>query len=144
MTRPLLITDCDEVLLHMVVPFRQWLDEVHGIHFDFSRRFERALRHKNSGDPIERARMWQLLDAFFTTEMHRQTPIAGAVEALDRLSRHADIVILTNIGEVLGPAPGRAAARVRHGLSRHRQSWRERSGGRAPDGASPADHLHLY
>ena len=104
MTRPLLITDCDEVLLHMVVPFRQWLDEMHGIHFDFSRRFERALRHKNSGDPIERARMWQLLDGFFTTEMHRQTPIAGAVESLDRLSRHADVVILTNIGEVLGPA----------------------------------------
>ena len=34
MTRPLIITDCDEVLLHMVVPFRQWLDEAHDVHFD--------------------------------------------------------------------------------------------------------------
>ena len=25
MSRPLLITDCDEVLLHMVAPFRDWL-----------------------------------------------------------------------------------------------------------------------
>ena len=35
MTRPLLITDCDEVLLHMVVPFRAWLDEEHDVHFSF-------------------------------------------------------------------------------------------------------------
>ncbi|MFM2410423.1 MAG: hypothetical protein RL481_1251, partial [Pseudomonadota bacterium] len=34
MNRPLLVSDCDEVLLHMVVPFRDWLDEVHHIHFD--------------------------------------------------------------------------------------------------------------
>ena len=25
MSRPLIVTDCDEVLLHMVVPFRDWL-----------------------------------------------------------------------------------------------------------------------
>src|SRR3546814_8392369 len=31
--------------------------------------------------------------------MHRQQPIAGAVEALDDLGRGADIVVLTNIGE---------------------------------------------
>ena len=31
MKRPLLITDCDEVLLHMVAPFGQWLDEAHDI-----------------------------------------------------------------------------------------------------------------
>ena len=36
MSRPLLISDCDEVLLHMVVPFRDWLDEVHGIHFELT------------------------------------------------------------------------------------------------------------
>jgi hypothetical protein len=40
-----------------------------------------------------------LLIGFFDTEMHRQTPIAGAVEALGRLSRIADIVVLTNITE---------------------------------------------
>ena len=36
MNRPLLISDCDEVLLHMVVPFRDWLDEVHNIHFELT------------------------------------------------------------------------------------------------------------
>lgn len=100
MTRPLIITDCDEVLLHMVVPFREWLDEHHAVHFDMRERgFAEALRHKDSGIPLERELVWQLLVGFFDTEMHRQMPIAGAVEAMGRLSRMADIVVLTNIGE---------------------------------------------
>ena len=100
MSRPLIITDCDEVLLHMVVPFRQWLDEVHRVHFDLrGQDFTEALRHKDSGLPLERELIWTLLSDFFDTEMHRQQPIAGAVEALTRLSEIADIEVLTNIGE---------------------------------------------
>lgn len=100
MTRPLIITDCDEVLLHMVVPFREWLDEHHDVHFDMRERgFAEALRHKDSGVPVERALVWELLIGFFDTEMHRQMPITGAIEALGRLSQVADIVVLTNIGE---------------------------------------------
>ena len=98
MSRPLIVTDCDEVLLHMVVPFRQWLDETHDVHFDMRERgFAEALRHKDSGQVLERALVWELLIGFFDTEMHRQTPIAGAIEALGRLSRIADIEVLTNI-----------------------------------------------
>jgi hypothetical protein len=100
MSRPLIITDCDEVLLHMVVPFRQWLDEHHDVHFDMRERgFAEALRHKDSGLPLERALVWELLIGFFDTEMHRQAPISGAVEAMKRLGTQADIVVLTNITE---------------------------------------------
>ncbi|AEG49940.1 hypothetical protein Sphch_2279 [Sphingobium chlorophenolicum L-1] len=100
MNRPLIITDCDEVLLHMVVPFREWLEESHDIHFDMrDRGFGEALRHKDSGQPVERALVWELLLGFFETQMHRQKPITGAVEAMGRLSRIADIVVLTNITE---------------------------------------------
>jgi hypothetical protein len=99
-SRPLLITDCDEVLLHMVVPFRAWLDEVHGVHFDFAQEgFANALRSKACGTLLERGRIWELLIAFFDTEMDRQMPIAGALAALERISSFADIVVLTNIGE---------------------------------------------
>ena len=114
MNRPLIISDCDEVLLHMVVPFRTWLDERHDIHFNFSAGFERALRHKHSGDPVERSVIWQLLGSFFETEMHRQTPIAGAVSSLLRLADRADVVILTNIGEEMADA--RARQIHQHGL----------------------------
>ncbi|WP_336957749.1 HAD family hydrolase [Sphingobium aquiterrae] len=100
MARPLIVTDCDEVLLHMVVPFRAWLDEAHGVHFELrGQEFAEALRHKDSGVPLERELVWTLLTAFFQTEMHRQQPISGAVAALASLSRIADIEVLTNIGE---------------------------------------------
>jgi hypothetical protein len=100
MSRPLIITDCDEVLLHMVVPFREWLDEHHDVHFDMRERgFAEALRHKDSGIPLERELVWQLLVGFFDTEMHRQKPISGAVEAIARLSRIADVVVLTTVGQ---------------------------------------------
>lgn len=98
MSRPLLISDCDEVLLHMVVPFAEWLDSDHDIHFDLSTgNFVEALRHKETGLVVEAGGVWPLLRGFFDTEMHRQMPIEGAVEAITSLSQHADIVILTNL-----------------------------------------------
>lgn len=103
MTRPLLVTDCDEVLLYMVAPFREWVDEAHDIHFDFaSGEFTRALRHKLTGDVVAEEHVWPLLNEFFGTQMHRQRPIEGAVEALAALSQTADVVILTNIGSFDG------------------------------------------
>ncbi len=98
MSRPLLITDCDEVLLHMVVPFAEWLDEVHHIHFDLeSGNFVDALCHKATGLPLESEGIWPLLRGFFETEMHRQYPIAGAIEALHQIAEQADVVVLTNL-----------------------------------------------
>jgi hypothetical protein len=104
MNRPLLITDCDEVLLHMVVPFAEWLDEAHGVHFDIDTLFDgetggylNAMRHKASGDPVDPKKVWPFLKGFFETEMHRQRPIIGAVDAINALGQHADVVVLTNL-----------------------------------------------
>ena len=98
--RPLLITDCDEVLLHMVVPFRQWLDEAHDIEFDLAHRdFGQALRRKEGGLVLGTDEVWSLLRGFFQTEMHRQYPIEGALPTLMGLADIADIVVLTNISE---------------------------------------------
>ncbi|MFM6854557.1 MAG: HAD family hydrolase, partial [Sphingopyxis sp.] len=99
MNRPLIITDCDEVLLHMVVPFAAWLEEEHGVLFRMEdASFANALRHAHNGQTLDAAEVWPLLDAFFTHQMHRQTAIPGAVAALNRLADMADIVILTNVG----------------------------------------------
>lgn len=99
MTRPLLITDCDEVLLHMVSHFGAWLDEAHAIrfaldHHDFGRALTRA-----DGSPVTAEEVWPLLNGFFATEMHRQTVVPHAREALAAIGAVADIVILTNLGE---------------------------------------------
>ena len=51
MSRPLLITDCDEVLLHMVSHFRDWLGEAHDVEFAFETgQFAEALTDRNSGE----------------------------------------------------------------------------------------------
>jgi hypothetical protein len=99
MSRPLLICDCDEVLMHMVVPFGAWLLDDHDIEFRLEdASFANALKRRATGQPLEAIEVWPLLDGFFRDQMHRQMPITGAVAALDRLSAIADIVILTNVG----------------------------------------------
>jgi hypothetical protein len=97
--RPLLVTDCDEVLLHMIAHFADWVREAHGYTFDLTAPgFREALRDA-SGAPVEEGRVWPLLAGFFDTEMHRQNLVPGAAEALAEIGRVADIVILTNIGD---------------------------------------------
>ena len=104
MSRPLLITDCDEVLLHMVAHFQDWLRQAHDVDFAFETgRFAEALTHRPSGETLPDAQVWELLWRFFREEMHRQTPIPGAIEALGRIGEVADIVVLTNLGEDAQP-----------------------------------------
>ena len=96
--RPLVVSDCDEVLLHMVAHFREWLAEHEGITFRLdSPDFSSALTWTDSGAPVEQREVWRLLRGFFDTEMGRQTPIAGAVEGIAALREQADVVILTNL-----------------------------------------------
>jgi len=116
MSRPLLITDCDEVLLHMVSHFDAWLDEAHNIDFAFeSGDFGNSMTDKATGDLVSTDRVWPLLDEFFRGEMHRQTIVPGAVEALGRIGEMADIVILTNLGDEAHP--WRVDQLAKHGIA---------------------------
>ena len=116
MSRPLLITDCDEVLLHMVSHFRDWLGEVHEVDFAFETgKFEDALTDRRTGEALGRDRVWPLLGQFFEGEMHRQTPVPGAIEALGRIGEVADIVILTNLPDLAHP--WRVEQLANHGIA---------------------------
>lgn len=98
MSRPLIISDCDEVLLYMVSPFRDWLDEEQGIEFHMGTNdFSQALRWQESGEVLAPEEIWRMLGKFFDTEMHRQSPIPGAIEGINALGEKADVVILTNL-----------------------------------------------
>jgi FMN phosphatase YigB (HAD superfamily) len=100
MSRPLLISDCDEVLLHMVAHFADWLKEEHGIHFDLeSGQFADALTDRRTGEIVPADQVWPLLEGFFRGQMHRQTLVPGALQALQTIGEIADIVILTNLGD---------------------------------------------
>jgi hypothetical protein len=96
--KPLLITDCDEVLLHMVRHFGVWLGETHDIEFKpDGGDFANSMRRRADATVIEREEMWGLLDGFFPGEMERQTLVPHAREALAALAERADIVVLTNL-----------------------------------------------
>lgn len=98
MNKPLVITDCDEVLLYMVSHFRDWLGEEEGVTFAMgSSDFASAMRYTDSGEAVQPDEIWRLLNVFFDGQMHRQTPVTGAVDGLAALGEHADIVVLTNL-----------------------------------------------
>ena len=98
MNKPLIICDCDEVLLHMVVPFQGWVAEKHAIDFRLDNHdFSRALTYRHDGSLVDPAKIWLLLGEFFDEAMDRQPPIPGAVAAMVSLSEIADIAILTNL-----------------------------------------------
>lgn len=115
MSRPLVISDCDEVLLHMVAPFRDWLAESHGVTFRMEGAdFATALRRSGSGEPLGKEEIWDLLGGFFDTQMHSQMPIDGAVKGINALAEHADVVILTNLPDAR--QAHRAAQLAEHGI----------------------------
>ncbi|KQT34800.1 hypothetical protein ASG29_01165 [Sphingomonas sp. Leaf412] len=98
MTRPLLISDCDEVLLHMVRHFADWLGEAHEVDFTIGTwELAQSMKRRGDGAPLSREEMFGFLGGFFPAEMARQTLVPGAKEALARLAEVADIVILTNL-----------------------------------------------
>ena len=99
MSRPLLVSDCDDVLIHFVPHFAERVEEAHGLRMVLEGPgFAGALRDAD-GAPVGAERVWPLLDQFFDKEMHRQHLVDGAFEALAAIGERADIVILTNIGD---------------------------------------------
>ncbi len=113
--RPLIISDCDEVLLHFVSPFANYLSVQHEMDMvleTFS--LADSVRHRATGEPVGQAAIWSLLDSFFETHIATQYPVAGAVEALRALSEIADIVVLTNVKDAI-QAPRLEELR-RHGM----------------------------
>ena len=94
-TRPLIVSDVDEVILNFVQPFKNYLD-----HHGFELRTE---TYKLTGNvfakglnvPIEGPEVFQLLSQFFVTQHEWQELVEGALPALNRLSEHFDVVLLT-------------------------------------------------
>lgn len=96
--KPLLVCDCDEVLMSFARPFAEHLEEVHELELRFeSFALSGNIRRRSDGEPIAESEIPGLLTSFFRGGMDRQLPTPGAKAALDSLSAAYDIVILTNI-----------------------------------------------
>lgn len=99
MSRPLIVSDCDGVLLHFADPFIAYLDSAHGLTLRLDSFALAGNIRDTDGAAIAPARFPALLDGFFATHMPTQTPLPGAVEAMATLAEHCDVVILTNIAD---------------------------------------------
>jgi hypothetical protein len=99
MTRPLIISDCDGVLLEFADPFIAYLASRHDITLKLE-SFALAGNMRNAdGTPVATDRFPALLDEFFANHMPSQSPIDGAADSLAELAKSCDVVILTNIAD---------------------------------------------
>lgn len=112
--RPLLIVDVDEVLAFFLRGFERVLN-AHGLEL----RMDRYALFGNiylpgATEPVAFERGKALFDHFFETETDRLEPVPGGADSLRRLSRMAQIVVLTNAPEAA--RAGRARWLINHGM----------------------------
>jgi hypothetical protein len=99
MSRPLIISDCDGVLLNFCDAFIAYLDQEHELELKLESFALSGNIRDRAGEQVSPARFPALLNGFFETHMATQVPIDGASDSLAALARDCDVVILTNIGE---------------------------------------------
>ncbi|MBU6166517.1 MAG: HAD family hydrolase [Alphaproteobacteria bacterium] len=97
--RPLIVSDCDGVLLHFIAPFIDYLREAHGLSLRMDSFALTGNVKRADGSAVAPQEFPPLLDGFFADWMHNQHPIMGAADALGQLARDCDVVVLTNIAD---------------------------------------------
>lgn len=96
--KPLLILDCDEVILEFAAPLTRWLHDVHDVELRLDTfAFHGNMRHRADGRLVDAAELPALLDGFFTHGQILQTPFEGAIDTLTGLAADMELVVLTNI-----------------------------------------------
>tara|TARA_R110002095_G_scaffold397_1_gene2194 strand:+ start:1876 stop:2547 length:672 start_codon:yes stop_codon:yes gene_type:complete len=95
--RPLVITDADEVLFNFMVGLEDFL-ETRELFFDWaSFALTGNIRRISSKQPIEQKEVWDLLSDFFDQRCAVLPAVEGAAEGLASLSKHAQVVVLSNV-----------------------------------------------
>lgn len=91
----LLVLDIDEVVLEFIDPFVALLAEV-GAHLKPDAfRLTGQVRSQSTGAALGGDELQGLMHRLYEEQAVRQTPVAGVVDALERLAHRADIVFLT-------------------------------------------------
>ena len=94
--RPLVISDADEVLLQFMRQFEIYLDR-NDMWIDLSSfRLQGNIKYKGSDEAVDMKNR-NIIDDFFAAETLNFSPVEGAAEALNALSKEAQIIILTNL-----------------------------------------------
>jgi len=96
-TRPLVISDADEVLFLFMREFETYLDR-RGMYFDWaSYALSGNLRHRHDNAQVAFEQVPAMIEDFFEHHTDLFTPVPGAAESLAALAERAQVVVLTNI-----------------------------------------------
>ncbi|MCJ8309275.1 MAG: hypothetical protein HRU27_12685 [Rhizobiaceae bacterium] len=95
--KPLLICDVDEVVLHLVDPFVQVLEERGYVLKDHSFRLTGNVFDARSGREATQEEVWAGLTQLFEEQAKRQAIVDGVVDNLVALADRIDVVFLTNM-----------------------------------------------
>ncbi len=101
-SRPVLICDVDEVILHLVDPF---VDVIKERGFELKTHSFKLLGNvldAKTGREATQEEVWGSLQQLFEEQSVRQGIVEGAVEGLKQISADIDIVFLTNMPHVYG------------------------------------------
>ena len=95
--KPLIICDVDEVVVQFLAGFEAFLD-ARGLWLDAaSFALSGNIRRQSDGQHVNRDMPDRLIREFFDLHTMDLLPVRGAVQSLQRLSRHCQIVMLTNL-----------------------------------------------
>lgn len=111
--RPLIICDADEVLLQFMGGLERFLNR-RGLTISLD-SYALTGNIRREGIALEQPEVSGLLKEFYAADGLDLDPAPGASEVLDRLSRAATIVVLSNVSPEA--AIGRAANLARHGMA---------------------------
>jgi hypothetical protein len=95
--KPLILCDADEVLLAFLAAFERFL---HGCGYYYlwrSYALDGNVRLRTDDSEIPKNQVRALIEEFYAGHTATLAPVAGAAEALKRLSARADIIVLTNL-----------------------------------------------
>ncbi len=94
---PLLLCDADEVILHFLDPVDNWF-EGQGLTRDReTARITGSLKEAATGRILDQGEVTDALHHFFEFGMQTQPAVNGALEGLNHLANHAQVVILTKL-----------------------------------------------
>jgi hypothetical protein len=112
--RPLLISDVDDVVVHFLKAFETYLER-HELWLDpASLALTGNIKRRSNSLPIPMEDVERLIDRFFVDMTLHMEPIDSAVDKLNEISKHANVVMLTNAPH--GVAEDRRNNLLRHGL----------------------------
>jgi hypothetical protein len=96
-TRPVIISDADEVILHFAHILSDYL-QTQGMYVNFvSYALEGNIKYIDNDRPVDSALFGKIIDDYFDNYVEKQPLVENVAAHLKNLSEFCDIIILTNI-----------------------------------------------